>query len=53
MHLGFIAKKLCPELITVPLHMSRYVEMSKQIMAIFRQYDPNMLAASVDEGYLK
>jgi hypothetical protein len=22
-------------------------------MAIFRQYDPNMLAASVDEAYLK
>ena len=33
--------------------MSRYTEVSKQIMAIFRQYDLNMLAASVDEAYLK
>lgn len=33
--------------------MSRYSEVSKRIMAIFRQYDPNLLAASVDEAYLK
>lgn len=45
--------KLCPELILVDLHMSLYSGVSKRIMAIFRQYDPNMLAASVDEAYLK
>jgi DNA polymerase kappa len=50
---GHIALKLCPELILVDLHMSLYSEVSKQIMGIFRQYDPNMLAASVDEAYLK
>jgi DNA polymerase kappa len=33
--------------------MSRYTEVSKQIMTIFRQYDPNMLASSVDEAYIK
>jgi DNA polymerase kappa len=33
--------------------MSRYAEVSKEIMAIFRQYDPNMLASSVDEAYIK
>ncbi|KAH9054733.1 DNA/RNA polymerase [Lactarius vividus] len=49
---GHIALKLCPELILVDLHMSLYSDVSKQIMAIFRQYDPNMLAASVDEAYL-
>ncbi|KAI9455457.1 DNA/RNA polymerase [Lactarius psammicola] len=49
---GHIALKLCPELILVNLHMSLYSEVSKRIMAIFRQYDPNMLAASVDEAYL-
>ncbi|KAN0135378.1 hypothetical protein V8E53_006657 [Lactarius tabidus] len=49
---GHIALKLCPELILVDLHMSLYSEVSKRIMAIFRQYDPNMLAASVDEAYL-
>ena len=50
---GYIARKLCPDLIFVKLNMSRYTEVSKRIMAIFRQYDPNMLAASVDEAYLK
>ncbi|THH28737.1 hypothetical protein EUX98_g5433 [Antrodiella citrinella] len=48
----YIAKKLCPELVVVPLNMSRYSEMSQKIMGIFRRYDPNMHAASVDEGYL-
>lgn len=33
--------------------MSRYSEVSKRIMAIFKQYDSNMLGASVDEAYLK
>ncbi|TCD70323.1 hypothetical protein EIP91_003952 [Steccherinum ochraceum] len=48
----YIAKKLCPELVVVSCNFSRYSEMSKQVMSIFRRYDPNMLAASVDEGYL-
>ncbi|ETW80514.1 hypothetical protein HETIRDRAFT_46153 [Heterobasidion irregulare TC 32-1] len=49
---SFIAQKLCPELTIVPIHMSRYSEMSKIIMNIFRQYDPDLLAASIDEAYL-
>ena len=53
LYTGFIAQKLCPELTIVPIHMSRYSEMSKIIMNIFRQYDPDLLAASVDEAYLK
>lgn len=50
---GFIAQKLCPEMAFVPINMARYSEMSKRVMSIFRQYDSDMLAASVDEGYLK
>lgn len=49
----YIAKKLCPELVVVSCNFSRYSEMSKKVMDIFRRYDPNMHAASVDEGYLK
>ncbi|KAI0315702.1 hypothetical protein OF83DRAFT_1061610, partial [Amylostereum chailletii] len=49
---GFIAQKLCPELVLLPINMSRYSEMSARVMSIFRDYDPSMLAASVDEGYL-
>ncbi|KAH8107995.1 IMS-domain-containing protein [Cristinia sonorae] len=48
----YIAKKLCPELVVVSCNFSRYSEMSAVVMGIFRRYDPNMLAASVDEGYL-
>jgi len=32
--------------------MSRYLEVSKRIMTIFREYDPNILAAGADEAYL-
>jgi len=51
--LGFIAKKLCPELIMVDHHFDHYMNISGKIMNIFREYDPNMLAAGCDEGYLK
>lgn len=49
----YIAKKLFPDLIVVSCNFSRYSEMSKIVMGVFRRYDPNMCAASVDEGYLK
>ncbi|PBK73871.1 DNA/RNA polymerase [Armillaria solidipes] len=49
---GFIAKKLCPELILVKLNFTRYSEMSRKVMDIFERYDPNMCAAGCDEGYL-
>ncbi|KAL1744784.1 hypothetical protein HDZ31DRAFT_37884 [Schizophyllum fasciatum] len=48
----FIAKKLCPELILVKINHTRYSEKSKQVMDIFRRYDPTMCPASCDEGYL-
>ncbi|KAG5647040.1 hypothetical protein DXG03_001410 [Asterophora parasitica] len=49
---GFVAKKLCPELILVDHHFSRYTEMSTAVMSVFRRYDPNLLAAGCDEAYL-
>jgi DNA polymerase kappa len=52
-YVGFIAKKLCPEITFVPNHFSRYSEMSKKVMEIFRRFDPTMCAAGTDEGYLK
>ncbi|KAH0827869.1 IMS-domain-containing protein [Lanmaoa asiatica] len=48
----FVARKLCPDLIVVKLNFGRYSEMSERCMRIFRRYDPNMLAAGCDEGYL-
>jgi nucleotidyltransferase/DNA polymerase involved in DNA repair len=50
---GFIAKKLCPDLMFVPINGPRYSEMSGKVMDIFRRYDPNMCPAGTDEGYLK
>lgn len=50
---GFIAKKLFPELIILDHHFPRYMEMSRQVMEIFRRYDPDMQVAGCDEGYLK
>ncbi|EMD37296.1 hypothetical protein CERSUDRAFT_113946 [Gelatoporia subvermispora B] len=49
---SFIATKLCPNLILVKNNFSRYSEMSKKVMNIFRRYDPDMCAAGCDEGYL-
>ena len=50
---GFIAKKLCPDLILIPINFSRYTEMSGKVMTVFKSYDPNMAVAGCDEGYLK
>ncbi|CAG8501135.1 11342_t:CDS:2, partial [Cetraspora pellucida] len=49
---GFIAKKLCPELIIVPCNFDKYRAVSKQIREIFSRYDPNYTPMSLDEAYL-
>lgn len=49
---GFIAKKLCPNLIIVPLNFDKYREVSKEVREIFAEYDPNFLPLSLDEAYL-
>jgi nucleotidyltransferase/DNA polymerase involved in DNA repair len=46
---GFVAKKLCPELIFVPLDFKLYVEASKTIMDVLRQYGETS-PASLDEA---
>ncbi len=35
---GFIAKKLCPSLIILPINMSLYKEKSNEVMNILEQY---------------
>ncbi|EDO29212.1 predicted protein [Nematostella vectensis] len=49
---GFIAKKLCPHLIIVPLHFDKYRAVSKIVRGIFREYDPRFVPMSLDEAYL-
>lgn len=49
---GFIAKKLCPELLIVPTHFDKYKVYSRQVQEILADYDPNFAMASLDEAYL-
>ncbi|KAL3614350.1 hypothetical protein CASFOL_042424 [Castilleja foliolosa] len=49
---GFIARKLCPELIFVPVDFKKYTYYSDLTRKVFQKYDPNFLAASLDEAYL-
>ncbi|XP_052792226.1 DNA polymerase kappa-like [Mya arenaria] len=49
---GFIGKKLCPDLVIVPLNFEKYTAVSKQVKAIISMYDPNYCPMSLDEAYL-
>src|SRR5215470_13727836 len=46
------AWKLCPEGVYVRPRMSRYVEVSHQVMAIFRRYTDLVEPLSIDEAFL-
>lgn len=49
---GFIAKKLCPNLIIVPTNFDKYRAVSNEIREIFADYDPHFQPLSLDEAYL-
>lgn len=49
---GFIACKLCPDLIFVPTNFEKYTFHSELTRKVFRRYDPDFMAASLDEAYL-
>ncbi|KNA24699.1 hypothetical protein SOVF_012800 isoform B [Spinacia oleracea] len=49
---GFIARKLCPELIFVPVDFEKYTYYSTSTRNVFRRYDLNFISASLDEAYL-
>lgn len=49
---GFIGKKLCPELVIVPLHFDKYTSVSKEVREILATFDPNYCTVSLDEAYL-
>uniref|UniRef100_A0A8C6G7W6 DNA polymerase kappa n=1 Tax=Mus spicilegus TaxID=10103 RepID=A0A8C6G7W6_MUSSI len=49
---GFIAKRLCPQLIIVPPKFDKYRAVSKEVKEILAEYDPNFMAMSLDEAYL-
>uniref|UniRef100_A0A3Q1HH60 DNA polymerase kappa n=1 Tax=Anabas testudineus TaxID=64144 RepID=A0A3Q1HH60_ANATE len=49
---GFIAKKLCPNLVIVPPNFDKYRAVSDEIREIFADYDPHFQPVSLDEAYL-
>ncbi|ORX86899.1 DNA/RNA polymerase [Anaeromyces robustus] len=49
---GYIALKLCKDLILVPPRHKKYHEVSLEIRKVISSYDPNYCPASVDEVFL-
>mmetsp|Transcript_25497 Transcript_25497/g.71308 ORF Transcript_25497/g.71308 Transcript_25497/m.71308 type:complete len:539 (+) Transcript_25497:180-1796(+) len=49
---GFIARKLCPQLVFVKPNFDKYSRAAEETREIFRQYDPDFQAGSLDEAYL-
>ena len=48
---GFIARKLCPQLVFVPCNFEKYEVVSNQIKEIIGEYDPHFQSHSLDEVY--
>ena len=49
---GSEARRLCPELVTVPTDMGRYRAVSQQVMAILRELTDLVEPLSLDEAFL-
>lgn len=49
---GFIAKKLCPELVFVRPNMRKYAAVGEVVRRVLREYDPSLHSASCDEAGL-
>lgn len=49
---GFIGKKLCSDLIMVPLNFDKYTAVSQEVKAVMSCYDPHLCPMSLDEAYL-
>ncbi len=46
------AMKQCPHAVFLPVRMSRYVEISREVFAVFERYTPLVEPLSLDEAFL-
>ena len=49
---GFVALKLCPQLVCLPLNFPKYTAKATEVREVLARYDPNFESASIDEAYL-
>ena len=49
---GFVAQKLCPQLISLPLNFAKYTAKAREVREVLADYDPRFESASMDEAYL-
>jgi len=49
---GFVAMKLCPQLICVPMNFAKYMAKAEEVREVLGRYDPGFESASCDEAYL-
>ncbi|CAD8158227.1 unnamed protein product [Paramecium octaurelia] len=49
---GFVAKKLCPDIIFIPCHFEKYKSVSNIFMTILKKYDDNLESMGLDEANL-
>ena len=49
---GFVAKKLCPQLVCLPLNFDKYTAKAREVRAILAEYDPRFESSSIDEAYM-
>ncbi|KAK3940039.1 DNA polymerase [Diplogelasinospora grovesii] len=49
---GFVAKKLCPDLVMLPLNFDKYNAKAAEVREVLAEYDPRFESASIDEAYL-
>jgi len=47
---GYIARRLCPELVIVPVNFTKYRAVGEEIREIFAEYDPHFRSVSCDEA---
>ncbi|KLU88671.1 DNA polymerase kappa [Magnaporthiopsis poae ATCC 64411] len=49
---GFVAKKLCPELVLLKLNFDKYNAKAAEVREVLAEYDARFESASIDEAYL-